>query len=241
MPEVRDGQIIQVEKLQQRGPRGELVNLEKDTVVYNSMTAGQLEEISNQAYEEVREQAYQDGLKQGHDEGYQAGLDAASHTLKQQAESLQATINQLHHYLGGQDDEVEQALVNVATCVASAVLRRELSIDSSQIRAVVNEAIASLPMDASNITIFLGEADYCLLKEHADIPDNWQLQQDSKLTAGGCRVTSRHSVVDYTLEEQFQQSINSLVEQRFAVLAQQAKQRSEQQPPTDSEDGGDVR
>ena len=39
--------------------------------------------------------------------------------------------------------------------------------------------------------------------------------------------TTRHSVVDFTLEEQFQGTINALVERRFAQLAAQAKQRTE--------------
>ena len=109
---------MQVEKIKKRGPKGELINVDKNEVIYNSITAGQLEEISNQAYEELREQAYKDGFQQGHTEGYQQGMDGAKQALEQQSESLKATIGQFSNYLGGQDDEVEQALVNVATCIA---------------------------------------------------------------------------------------------------------------------------
>lgn len=224
MPEVKEGQIVHAEKLQQRGPRGELVNVDKDEVIYSSITAGQLEEISNQAYEELREQAYQDGLKEGH----AAGMEAASQQLQQQAELLQSTIQQFHQYLGGQDDEVEQAMINIVTCVANAVIRREISIDSSHIHQVIKDAIAVLPKDAGNITIFLSEQDYQLLKSHADLPENWQIQCDVSLSAGGCRVKTKYSSVDFTLEEQFQETINSLVEKRFAELAQQSKQRAEE-------------
>lgn len=234
MPEVQDGQVVHAEHLSRRGPRGELVNVDQDAVIYSSITAAQLEEIANQAYEDVREQAYQDGLQQGHAEGYQAGMDAARQTVQQQAERLSATINQLSLYLGGQDDEVEQALVNVATCVAQAVLRRELHIDSSQIRQVINEAIAALPLGSTHVTIHLGEQDYQLLSSQADVPDHWQLQLDPTLTAGGCHVTTRHSVVDYTLEEQFQQTINALVEPRFAQLAIRARERTKEQAAVNS-------
>lgn len=227
IPEVKDGQIVQTEKLQQRGPRGELVNVEKNEVIYNSITAAQLEEISNQAYEEIREQAREDGIREGREAGYQAGMEAAQQAIDQQTQRLSAAIDQLSHYLAGQDDEVEQALVNVATCIASAVIRRELTLDGSQIQQIIQEAIATLPMEASNLTVHLSEQDYQLMTSQADKPAHWQLKIDPSLSSGGCRVTTTHSVVDYTLEEQFQQTVNTLVESRFAELAAQAKQRAD--------------
>ena len=42
MPEVKEGQIVQVEKIKQRGPRGELINVGKEEIIYNSLTAAQL-------------------------------------------------------------------------------------------------------------------------------------------------------------------------------------------------------
>lgn len=227
MPEVKDGQVVQVEKIKKRGPKGELINVDKNEVIYNSITAGQLEEISNQAYEELREQAYKDGFQQGHTEGYQKGMDGAQQQLQQQSQSLKETLAQFSDYLGGQDDEVEQALVNVATCIAKAVIRRELTIDSSHILEVVSEAVAELPLEASNLTVYLSKQDHELLENHADVPESWQLKLDETISSGGCRVTTRHSVVDFTLEEQFQETINALVESRFAQLAVQAKQRAE--------------
>jgi flagellar assembly protein FliH len=234
VPEVKDGQIVQVEKLRQRGPKGQLVNIDKHEVIYRSLTAGQLEEISNQAYEDVRAQAYQDGLKQGRADGYQAGMQAGLEAVQKQAKSLRLTMDTLLQGICGQEDEIEQALVNLAVCVASAVLRRELTIDSQQIRQVVSEAIAVLPLGASNITIHLSEQDFKLMHTHSDIPESLQLQIDRTLTPGGCRVQTRHSAVDYTLEEQFQQTVNALVEKRFADLAAQARDRLNQPLPVDT-------
>ncbi len=122
IPEVKKGQVVQAEKLRQRGPRGELLDVDSEEVVYNSITAAQLEEISAAAYEDVREQAYQEGFEQGRAEGYRAGQEAGAGETRQQAQGLREVIDQLMHYLNGQDDEVEQALVNLATCVASAIL-----------------------------------------------------------------------------------------------------------------------
>ena len=227
LPEVKDGQVVKAEKLKQRGPRGQLINVAKDEVIYSTLTAAQLEEISNQAYEDVRKQAYQDGLKQGQAKGYQAGVESGQQAVQQQLANLNNTVAELHHYLAGQDDEVEQSLVNLATCVASAVLRRELTIDSSHIRQIISEALAVLPMNASNITVHLSEQDHQLLTGQDDIPSQWQLQIDRTLSAGGCRVQTQHSIVDYTLEDQFQQTVNGLVERRFAELDLKARHRTE--------------
>ncbi|ARN75411.1 flagellar assembly protein FliH [Oceanicoccus sagamiensis] len=223
MPEVKEGQIVKVEKLKDRGPRGELVNVDKEEIIYSSLTAAQLEEISNQAYEDVRQQAYQDGLKQGQEDGFKAGLDKGAQTIKQQAQQLNTAVANIFSYLQGQDDEVEQALVNVATCIASSVLRRELTVDASHIRAVVQDAIRLLPITAANLTVHLSEQDHQFLGSETDIPEQWTLQIDRTLKPGGCRVTSEHSVVDYTLEQQFQQTVNALVEKRFAQLSPHAE------------------
>ncbi len=228
-PEVKSGQVILPEKLAKRGPRGELVDIDRDQIIYKSLTAAQLEEITNQAYEDIREQAYQDGLKQGHAEGYQAGLEQGKETITQQAQALSEVVASLTTHLAGQDDEVEQALVNVAICIASAILRRELTIDSAQIKEVVAEAIAALPMKASNISIHLSEQDHQLLTSLADISDEWKLQIDRTLMPGGCRITTDHTVVDFTLEDQFQQLVNAMVEKRFEALAKQAKDRAQEQ------------
>jgi len=240
MPEVKEGQIVKVETLKQRGPRGELVNVDKNEIIYSALTAEQLEEISNQAYEDVRQQAYQDGLKQGHQEGFQAGVDEGKKTIQQQAQQLNGAVASIFSYLQGQDDEVEQALVNVATCIASSVLRRELTVDSSHILAVVKDAVALLPMSAANLTVYLSEQDHQLLSQETEILEHWNLQIDRTLKPGGCRVSSEHSVVDYTLEQQFQQTVNALVEKRFATLSPHAEaidvDHTPAEPPSSPDD-----
>ena len=229
LPEVKQGQVVAAEKLADRGPRGELLNVNKDEVVYQTLTAGQLEEIHQQAYADVRHQAYEEGLQQGKEEGYQAGIAAGQQVIQQHAQQLQSTLQKLNNQLEGQDDEVEQALVNLSTCIARSILRRELQLDASHMLAVVQDAIAALPIKEDYLQVFLSPDDHRLLSE-IPLPDHWNVCSDAGVSAGGCRVVSKHSVVDYTLEEQFQQTINQLVEQRFAELAKQAHQRQDEAP-----------
>jgi flagellar assembly protein FliH len=217
-PEVQDGQIVQSEKLKKRGPRGELVNINKDEVIYNRLTAAQLEEISQQAYEDVREQAYKDGFQQGQKEGLQAGLLAGEEHIRSQGEQLKSVMASLVGYLEDQDNDIERALVNVATTIAGSILRRELILDNSQIQTIVNEAIAALPMEPANLTIFLNEQDKQQLDKN-ELPDHWKVNVDPTMTAGGCRVVTRQSVVDYSFEQQFEQVVTRLVDKRYEQLA----------------------
>lgn len=223
LPEVKDGQIVAVEKLRQRNSRGELVDVDKDEVIYSSMTAGQLEEISQQAYEEVREQASAEGFAAGREQGYQEGLQQAQAEIHRQVQALQQTLSQLIAQLNQQDDDIEQALVNTVICIAKAVIQRELQQGNSEIGKIVQQAVAMLPFTPERITVFLSEQDHGLLTANQELPEGWQIQKDPSLKPGGCRVVSRDSVVDYTLEEQFQQVINTLVADRYAELAASGK------------------
>ncbi len=216
-PEVQDGQIVQSEKLKKRGPRGELVDVNKNEIIYSHLTAAQLEEISSQAYEDVREQAYKEGFQQGQKEGLQAGLKAGEESIRQQSAQLKSVMGDLMNYLEGQDNDVEQALVNVATTIAGSILRREITLDNSHIQTIVNEAIAALPMEPENLTIFLHEKDKQQLAK-SELPEHWKINVDPTMTPGGCRVVTRQSVVDYSFEQQFEQVVESLVMKRYEQL-----------------------
>jgi flagellar assembly protein FliH len=218
-PEVKDGQIIQAEKLKERGPRGEIINVDKNAVVYNKMTAGQLEKITTQAYDEIHQQAYKKGFEQGQKDGQKKGVDASKKLLTQQTEALKQVSATLLHLVAGQENAIEQALMNTAISIAGSILRRELQLDSSHIKAIVAEAVAKLPLDAENITVFLSEDDCALLRDNSEIPPQWQLRVDRALSSGGCRISTRQSVVEFSLQQQFDQTIDDLVEQRFAALA----------------------
>ena len=237
MPEITEGQIISAEKLDNRGPRGELVDVDKDAVVYSNITAGQLEDISNRAYEEVRAQAQQQGYREGYDKGleestakgYQEGFQHGFSEGGEQGQQLLARSSQLAerlaNYLANQDDEIEQSLVNIATCIARSIIQRELSLDKQGIADIVREALSSLPAAAENIQVFLNPEDCELLQAQEQFSATVELTADPAISAGGCRITTNHSVVDYTLEEQFQQTINRLVEKPYQQLLQQRRLR----------------
>lgn len=227
LPEVKEGQVIAVEKTRRRDASGQLVPANRNDVVYQQVTVGQLEDINEQVYKEVHDKAQQQGYQAGQQAGYQAGLEQGQQQIQQTVANLNGIIASLNDLLQAQDDQTEQALVNLAVTIAGSILERELTIDSSQILNIVKQCVECLPMDASTVTISLSQLDYDLLAEHSEILPNWKLKVDSTLTTGGCRASSDYSLIEHTLEEQFQQTVNSLVEQRFADLSKAAKQRAD--------------
>lgn len=227
LPEVKDGQVIAVEKKRRRDVAGQLIPGNRNDIVYQQVTAGQLEDINQQIYTEVHQKAKQQGYKDGQQAGYQAGLEQGQQLIQQTVGNLNGIIASLNDLLQSQDDQTEQALVNLAVTIAGSILERELSIDSSQVLNIVKQCVDCLPLNASTIHISLSQSDFDLLSQHSDVLPNWSLEVDSTLTSGGCRASSDYSLIEHTLEEQFQQTVNSLVESRFAELSSAADQRSE--------------
>ena len=227
LPEVKEGQVIAVEKTRKRDAAGQLIPPNRNDVVYQQVTAGQLDDINEKIYSEVYEKAKQQGYQDGQQAGYQAGLEQGQQAIQQTVANLNSIIVSLNDLLQSQDDQTEQALVNLAVTIAGSILERELTIDSSQVLSIVKQCVDCLPLDASTVNISLSQADFDVLSKHSDILPSWKLQVDSSLTSGGCRVSSDYSLIEHTLEEQFQQTVNSLVEKRFADLSKAAEQRSD--------------
>ena len=239
MPEVNEGQIVQAEKTRRDVARGKAPEVDKELVVYSKLTVGEIEQISQRIQADVQKEAYQQGLKKGQNEGYQAGLQQGQQHIQEQLQSVQTLITHLNDALQAQDSAMEQGLVSVAVNVAQSVLRRELQLDSSHIQSVIHDAIASIAGDSKALDIYLNPEDIQLLQQQGDVESSWQLHEDSSLTRGGCRLANQFSLVEYTAEAQFQQTVDQLVSQRFAELGGEAPQVSSIAQPDSTDEHGE--
>ncbi|MDX1757581.1 MAG: flagellar assembly protein FliH [Marinobacter sp.] len=200
------------------------------------LTAADLEEIRQAAWEEGlregreagqreghaegREQGYQEGHAEGLAEGRQAGHDEA---LEQTREDVKAKLARLEELLGEllipiqrHEDELETALFNLATVLARAIVFRELQLDSSQIKAVVRLAMASLPSTSDNVRLMVNPADGQWVKEVADqFEASTSIVEDDSILPGGCKLQTRHSLVDFTVEKRFQKAVQSMLDQQL--------------------------
>lgn len=196
------------------------------------LTAGDMEDIRQAAYddglEEGRKEGYQagheEGLKNGHDEGYAAGEtegreQGAEKGLQETRKDVEAKLERLEQLMGEllvpiqrHEDELEGALVNLTTVLARAVLYRELSMDSSQIAAVVKKAMASLPSTSENVRIHIHPDDFEFVSEVAErFEAKTSVVEDAAIMRGGCKLETRHSLVDFTVEKRFQKAVQDML------------------------------
>ncbi|MEH6560316.1 MAG: flagellar assembly protein FliH [Marinobacter sp.] len=214
--------------------RGNEVAREEERSV-KPLTAGDIAEIREAAREdglsEGREQGIQEGLAEGYEQGHKEGVEAGLAEGKERGHSegydetrteVTASIERLEQMLGElvlpisrHQDELETSLLNLTMVLARAVVYRELTIDSSQIRQVVRRAVEALPSTAENIRVYVHPDDYSAVREVAErFEAAASVVEDDKVLPGGCRVETRNSLVDFTVEKRFQRAVQRMLEQQ---------------------------
>lgn len=219
--------------------RGDEVPRE-DEVDVKPLTAADIEAIRQSAWEEGRDEGlksgYDEGLRQGIEEGreqgYREGRETGEQEGRTQAEAdtragideklsrLEQIMAELVAPIERHQDELESALVNLATVLARAVVYRELSLDSSQIRRVVTDAVNSLPSTRENVRIRVHPSDAEWVKGAAgELDAEVAVTADDTVMAGGCKVETRHSLVDYTVEKRFQKAVQNMLEKQLSAAS----------------------
>lgn len=215
--------------------KGNEVSREEEREV-KPLTAADIEEIRQAAREdghaEGREAGYQagfsEGREQGHREGYDAGLTEGREKgheegLESTRKEIEVKLDRLEHLLGEllipirrHEDELESALVNLTTVLARTVIYRELSIDSSHIPRLVKRAMDALPDTADNVRIYVHPDDVEWVKDVAGRFDaTTSVFEDPQILPGGCKLETRHSLVDFTVEKRFQKAVQAMLDQQL--------------------------
>ena len=204
------------------------------------LTASDLEKIRLEAYEagfaEGKEEGLEKGHKEGLDKGFQEGLDSGTQkglqegqqTGQQQKQAeIDESIARLTNVMGKllepikqHDDEIEEALLNLVLAISRAVIIRELSISSEQVRQTLMEALGSLPPSASNVKIWVNSVDYDTVFPIAEsMSGETQIIKSDEILPGGCKVETLHSQIDATVEKRFQKTVQQMLDRHASSLA----------------------
>ncbi len=170
-------------------------------IVARTLTARQLEEITAQAQREGHAQ----GVREGRLVGMAQGLEEGRAAARQQVEQLKSVMAQMLDPIAAQQDSIELALTQFALDIARAVLDRTPALSSAELLPIVRRAVKELPVGARNITVLLHPQQLELMRASAEWPVNWQLQADSRVALGGCKVLTEQSLVDFSVELRFRQ------------------------------------
>lgn len=158
---------------------------------------------------EIERVAYQEGFQQGQVDGFSAGQKAAL----EQAQRLAAVAEALAKPLDRLDDEVERALVALATAVARRVIGEALQSEPAHVLDMIRETLALLPPRLRRIHVHLHPLDAELVGSQLQAPPDAQdfaVVRDAGLQRGDVRVTTESTLIDARLDSRVQRVAEAL-------------------------------
>lgn len=233
----------------------ENVFVEEEDIEVEPLTAEQLEAIRQEAYNEGLEQGliegrqkgeklgYDDGFiegktsgetegkKLGYDAGFEQGEKEASEKNEQELNTLtqryESILTQIQTSLEAEKAQLSEQLPTIIAALAQGVIGAELTQGSEHIVGLVNQAISALPTDSGDVTIEVNPLDVVFVEtalEQGQFEGN-VVAQDA-IDAGGCRVKTRYSAIDFTLSERWQ----TIEKQYLHQIQLSLKQQNEPSP-----------
>ncbi|MBS7326056.1 MAG: flagellar assembly protein FliH [Thiopseudomonas sp.] len=182
----------------------------------------QLEEVQPLTLEEVeavRQDAYNEGFSTGEKDGFRAGQlraqQEAEAALKPRLAALETLMQQLFDPISQQDQAIEHMLLELVRHISEEVIQRELTLSSAQIGRVLREALKLLPMDDGQVRIHVNPQDFAEIKSLRERhEESWRILEDDSLLPGGCRIETRNSQIDASVETRLHTLTQQLLEQR---------------------------
>lgn len=155
-------------------------------------TAGEIEQIHQQA----RDEGFQLGIAEGKQNGYTTGLALAT----QENQRLSALTTQLEQQV---DEQVARELMGLSLDIARQVIQQSLKVQPDLLLGMVREAIGSLPVFNQSAHLILNPADAALVRERMGEQlshSGWKILEDARLEIGGARLETANSQIDASLE-----------------------------------------
>ncbi|MGH1472229.1 MAG: flagellar assembly protein FliH [Cellvibrionaceae bacterium] len=180
------------------------------------LTAKQISELA----ESARQQGYQDGLKEGSETGYKQGFESgeqkalqnSKEQIEREGERLILLINGLLDPFEKHTEHLENVLFNTIHSLTQTILKREITTDSSHIRDLVKQSIAALPGGSDNISIYVNPDDMALMNDFfIGRAVQWELSGDPSIMPGGCKVQTKESFVDFSVEKRLEQTLEKFI------------------------------
>ncbi|ROQ19944.1 MULTISPECIES: flagellar assembly protein FliH [Marinimicrobium] len=186
----------------------------------SGLSAEEMQRLVDAAEQEGREQGYQAGFEQGRAEGYEAGQQKGWEEMRQklaaEQQRFQHLVQAIREPLAEQEDALEQWLLDTVCALTRSLVERELLTDSSHIMEPVRAAVAALPAGAEHLHIYLNPDDLALVEAYAEEHRlDWTFHSDEALLPGGCRVETKESQVDFSIEHRLAQQLDAFVNRQL--------------------------
>lgn len=174
-----------------------------------------------EGYDEGLEQGKQTGLEQGLNEGKEQGLSegmqAGQEQMEELARSWQSIIDQAMNPLAQVNQELEKELIILATKLAKAIIKVEVTAQNDVLLSAISEGIKVLPIQESQYQFQMNPVDIAMVTGHfgeEKIAENkWLLIENPAIQRGGCELSTKSNAVDMSIERRsadvFSQFLNA--------------------------------
>ncbi|WP_136255270.1 flagellar assembly protein FliH [Onishia niordana] len=167
--------------------------------------------VRQQAQEEGYREGFEAGRKEGNAQGLKEGRAQGEEELRKQTREVIAPLAPLASRFGEAiaqlDEEIADALVNLALATGRQLAGDALKASPEQILEIVRELIHVEPALSGKPRLWLHPDDLPLVEEQLGNElesAGWKLQPDDQLSRGGCRVTSQSGELDASWETRFE-------------------------------------
>lgn len=136
-------------------------------------------------------------------EGFRQGLEQAQQQSAERLQRFDALLARLAKPFEGYEEQLEAEVLALVKALTRQLVRREMHAEPAQIIGVIREAVKTLPIVATDLSVRLHPEDAVLVREMLAAHEGrrpWKIQEDPSLEQGGCLVTTANTRVDATLE-----------------------------------------
>ena len=167
-------------------------------------TLEQIAEIERAAHAEGMERGLEEGRQQGLEEGRAAGhaegLAAGQAEIRRLVAQIEGIVDNFSRPLARLEDEVLQALGDVAVRIAGALVGRAYQADPTLLASLVRQAVASIGTAQRPLQVRLHPDDLDTLVPLLDLPSDCNLVPDTTLSRGDLRVHAESVRIDGSLQ-----------------------------------------
>lgn len=182
-----------------------------------------------EGFQEGLERGYQEGLEQGREagqregfaqgreagyrEGYAQGSAEGQTRFEEAAQTLSQMVAQFERFQKDFDQARRKELLELVRKVAKQVIRIELTLHPTQLLALAEEALATMPGDLGEVRILLNPEECARIKDIApERSAEWRLVPDERLPLGECRVVTAHAEADIGCQQRLDSCMEALAE-----------------------------
>ncbi|GFE84397.1 flagellar assembly protein FliH [Steroidobacter agaridevorans] len=159
------------------------------------------------------------GRGEGREEGRQQGLEAGKQEALARFERLAGPVNEIVEALKQMQADYQTAMrkevIELVAKVARQVIRKEIQMAPTQLLALVDEALSTMPRVADNeVVVYLNPEDLeRIIELEPTQAERWNLWADDKLEPGECRVKAGNREADAGCSQRLAACMEQIEEQ----------------------------